>query len=736
MLSVDLATSAQKFVQFGDMAAYNRYWQVAKGPRWEGVITDIKALGLTEQETNWLDESHHLAVVVEKTQEISMLLAVWSFGLNPHMFPDVEHVQWDADAEPDMDEQKLNFPTRAYWYSSRANDMKLSPDQQRVLGRSLLYDVKFDWDMDHVRQNVDQLTKSIDKRATVNTNDMQKLLDVMAYAVIGSTALFIFVSVGMVTFLMSKVLNLRAASMTEDEILSEHTNQRKFSIAILLGLFSMVGVFAFAILHIAFCGVYPSEVSLSADREWLLTRALYYGEAVTWHHDTVSEPDRVHLEADLQLLKLKRQQLYFKADTSDGHRHYIGDGTLQSRTTFEAGGVNEIMHAWIQKLTPLTRRRDVPSTTEELSNLHYMWCTYKDLFQKLEDSRDEYVIEAEAFMKMGGIVEVIIVICVTIFIIFEYLVLVTPTIDAVVKAEESTKALLTLIPGHVLATVPAIKNYMETGTIVMGDDTNKKNLEETDQLLAFILPPSICERLKAGENPIAEYCKGVTIMFTHLVGFTKMVSMLPARELVGLLNSVFTAYDKLVESKALEKIKTVGDAYMMAGNLLKKKSDCGAKAVVECGLEFLEILQSLNAGRASEFQLQQTTGVNTGNVVAGVLGYTSVAFDIWGDAVNIASRMESTGDAAAVQVSPSTWEYVKPYYEATEHSVFVKGKGQMPAYRIYQPGFLVSSKASFVRNKELDFDQRSLDSNHGVNEPDRPPKANTSDISIDDIPMA
>uniref|UniRef100_A0A7S1IRM5 Guanylate cyclase domain-containing protein n=1 Tax=Eutreptiella gymnastica TaxID=73025 RepID=A0A7S1IRM5_9EUGL len=728
MLSVDLATSAQKFVQFGDMAAYNRYWQVAKGPRWEGVITDIKALGLTEQETNWLDESHHLAVVVEKTQEISMLLAVWSFGLNPHMFPDVEHVQWDADAEPDMDEQKLNFPTRAYWYSSRANDMKLSPDQQRVLGRSLLYDVKFDWDMDHVRQNVDQLTKSIDKRATVNTNDMQKLLDVMAYAVIGSTALFIFVSVGMVTFLMSKVLNLRAASMTEDEILSEHTNQRKFSIAILLGLFSMVGVFAFAILHIAFCGVYPSEVSLSADREWLLTRALYYGEAVTWHHDTVSEPDRVHLEADLQLLKLKRQQLYFKADTSDGHRHYIGDGTLQSRTTFEAGGVNEIMHAWIQKLTPLTRRRDVPSTTEELSNLHYMWCTYKDLFQKLEDSRDEYVIEAEAFMKMGGIVEVIIVICVTIFIIFEYLVLVTPTIDAVVKAEESTKALLTLIPGHVLATVPAIKNYMETGTIVMGDDTNKKNLEETDQLLAFILPPSICERLKAGENPIAEYCKGVTIMFTHLVGFTKMVSMLPARELVGLLNSVFTAYDKLVESKELEKIKTVGDAYMMAANLLKKKAHCGAKAVVECGLEFLDILETLNTRQAAEFQLQQTTGVNTGNVVAGVLGYTSVAFDIWGDAVNIASRMESTGDASAVQVSPSTWEIVKPYYEATEHSVFVKGKGQMPSYRIYHGGIAGKHKDAFAKNKELDFDQRSLESNH-LNEDD------TSDISIDDIPL-
>ena len=92
-----------------------------------------------------------------------------------------------------------------------------------------------------------------------------------------------------------------------------------------------------------------------------------------------------------------------------------------------------------------------------------------------------------------------------------------------------------------------------------------------------------------------------------------------------------------------------GDGYMMAGNLLKKMKN-GARAVVECGLEMLEVLKEINASHGSRLSLEQTTGVNTGNVVAGVLGYTTVAFDIWGDAVNCASRMESNSIPSVVQV--------------------------------------------------------------------------------------
>jgi len=714
VLAKKVNSHAQKFVQFGDTAAYTEYWKILIGPRWNGVIEDLRALDLTSEESKYLDQAHHSMLVVKHTQNIAMLLAIWSFGLNPHMYPNVMNHEWNADAEPDIEEQRLQFPTRRHWYTSRLNDLKGGLQEKQILARSLLYDTKFKWDMDHVRMYMAQMTDSIDKRVVNDMNSMQRFLDVISYAVVGSTALFICVSVGMVTFLMSKVLNLRAASMSADEILTEHKNQRKFSLAITLAFVSMLTVFAFAIIHISYCASYPSEVQLAADREWLMLRGLYYGEAVTLHHDSVVEPNRVQLASNLELLKTKRQELYFNAPTRNGHLHYIGHGTPQAFATFEEGGINEIMRRWIHMLMPFTRKQDVPSLAGKVASLSSMWCSYADFFAKLVVSQQEYQVEAEDFMAIGGYLEIILITSALIFIAFEYLVLIRPTIDAVMQAEGSTKSLLTLIPRNVISTVPSIKHYIETGTLLVDGDVTKKNLEETDTLLSFILPPSICERLKAGENPIAEYCKGVTIMFTHLVGFTRLVAMLPARELVGLLNSVFCAYDKLVDSKDLEKIKTVGDAYMMAGNLLKKKSHCGAKAVVACGLEFLDILDNINAGRSAQLQLQQTTGVNTGNVVAGVLGYTSVAFDIWGDAVNVASRMESTGDASSVQVSPSTWELVRPYYEAVEHSVFVKGKGQMSSFRIYRTGHKLKSQQSTTtsENKKRDFDQRSLDSNH------------------------
>jgi class 3 adenylate cyclase len=199
------------------------------------------------------------------------------------------------------------------------------------------------------------------------------------------------------------------------------------------------------------------------------------------------------------------------------------------------------------------------------------------------------------------------------------------------------------------------------------------------------LPPSICTRLKAGENPIADMRHDVTVLFSHLHGFAVLTSILEPRALVGVLNTLFCAYDRLLESKGLEKIKTVGDAYMMGGNLLKQTPNA-ALLVVECGLEMLDILKEVNDQYNFDTPLQQSAGVNTGNVVAGVLGYTTVAFDIWGDAVNLASRMESTGHVGCVQVTPSTWALVKEHHRAQQANVTVKGKGAMIGYRIWPKG--------------------------------------------------
>ena len=224
------------------------------------------------------------------------------------------------------------------------------------------------------------------------------------------------------------------------------------------------------------------------------------------------------------------------------------------------------------------------------------------------------------------------------------------TTPQVIELEIETDSLLRRIPKHVAYAVPAIRAYLRTGTLPSSALEDKKALQETDTMLATMLPPSIAARLKAGENPIAELCRDVTVLFTHLVGFTHLTTVLGPRELVGLLNAVFCEFDKMVAARGLEKIKTVGDGYMMAGNLLKKTPH-GARAVVECGLAMLKVLEEINGRHGAACALEQTTGVNTGHVVAGVLGYTTVAFDIWGDAVNCASRMESNSVPSVVQVA-------------------------------------------------------------------------------------
>ena len=116
-----------------------------------------------------------------------------------------------------------------------------------------------------------------------------------------------------------------------------------------------------------------------------------------------------------------------------------------------------------------------------------------------------------------------------------------------VELDIETDSLLRRIPKHVAYSVPAIRSYLLTGVVSISAFEDKKALQETDSMLATMLPPSIAARLKAGENPIAETCRDVTILFSHMVGFTQLTTVLGPRELVGLLNSVFCAYDTMVE---------------------------------------------------------------------------------------------------------------------------------------------------------------------------------------------
>jgi len=210
--------------------------------------------------------------------------------------------------------------------------------------------------------------------------------------------------------------------------------------------------------------------------------------------------------------------------------------------------------------------------------------------------------------------------------------------------------------------------------------------EKSDKLLLNILPESIAHQLKEGESSIADGFAEATILFADLVNFTQLSQKLPPSELVALLNEIFSRFDRLTEKHGLEKIKTIGDAYMVVGGLPNPRPD-HAEAIADMALDMqTELLMfCLEKGHQCEIRI----GINTGPVIAGVIGTKKFIYDLWGDTVNVASRMESHGIEGEIQVTASTYKRLKHSFMLKRRgTIDVKGKGEMETY------FLIGRKKS------------------------------------------
>jgi adenylate cyclase len=202
--------------------------------------------------------------------------------------------------------------------------------------------------------------------------------------------------------------------------------------------------------------------------------------------------------------------------------------------------------------------------------------------------------------------------------------------------------------------------------------------ERSEQLLLNILPAPIVARLKGGEPVIADHLSNVTILFSDFVGFTELSARLPAQELVGALGRVFSAFDALALRLGVEKIKTIGDAYMVACGLFGPRDD-HARAVADMALAMTDTLQTMNASLPSPLEIR--IGINSGEVVAGVIGAHKFIYDIWGDAVNIASRLESNSLPGRIHVSRSTYENIsKDFLFEPRGPIFLKGRGEIETF--------------------------------------------------------
>ena len=209
-----------------------------------------------------------------------------------------------------------------------------------------------------------------------------------------------------------------------------------------------------------------------------------------------------------------------------------------------------------------------------------------------------------------------------------------------------------------------------------------KRIEEeqakAERLLLNILPMAIAERLKDGEQGIADSFPEVTVLFGDLVGFTSLSVQIPPAEMVKLLNEVFSAFDRLAGLHGLEKIKTIGDAYMAVSGLPKPRPD-HAETAAAMALEMQDEIGLFNERYGTSLQMR--IGLNTGPVIAGIIGTKKFIYDLWGDTVNTASRMESHGKPGQIQVTQATYEKIQALFRLEHRGLIdVKGKGPMEAY--------------------------------------------------------
>jgi adenylate cyclase len=206
----------------------------------------------------------------------------------------------------------------------------------------------------------------------------------------------------------------------------------------------------------------------------------------------------------------------------------------------------------------------------------------------------------------------------------------------------------------------------------------ERERQKSENLLLNILPRSIAQRLKEDQSVIADYFHSTTVLFTDIVGFTKLSENLTPAELVQFLNQIFSSFDNLVEKYQLEKIKTVGDAYMVAGGFPEPRLD-HAEAIADLALEMRESLGRFHTGKNQTVCMR--TGIHTGPAVAGVIGTKKFIYDVWGDTVNTASRMESHGIGGQIQVSHTTYRVLKDKYILKKRGMIeIKGKGRMMTY--------------------------------------------------------
>jgi class 3 adenylate cyclase len=254
---------------------------------------------------------------------------------------------------------------------------------------------------------------------------------------------------------------------------------------------------------------------------------------------------------------------------------------------------------------------------------------------------------------------------------------ISPLAYALSPLSEDTRTPLTLL-GDAVSNAAMFAAVLVLGEAVRRGRALQLEQERSERLLLNVLPAPIAARLKAGEAVIADAFPEVTVLFADIVDFTRRSRHSSPAQVVAALNELFSAFDRLAQRQGLEKIKTIGDAYMVAGGLPTPRPD-HAEAIAEMALAMRE--EVARRTDPSGQPLAVRIGIDTGPVEAGVIGTSKFSYDLWGDTVNTASRMESHGTAGCIQVTERTYQRLRDGYRFQRRGpIQVRGMGEMVTY--------------------------------------------------------
>lgn len=238
-----------------------------------------------------------------------------------------------------------------------------------------------------------------------------------------------------------------------------------------------------------------------------------------------------------------------------------------------------------------------------------------------------------------------------------------------------------LLEGVVFVSIVSVLGLIASGIQRNQQDKIDLEREKSDKLLKNILPDSIAEELKQNDKVIPRNYDEATILFADIVGFTSYSTTVDAMELVDLLNDVFSGIDDVVARYKLEKIKTIGDAYMIAGGIpVKSKTHC--RDAAQAAGDIIRLVEKLSREKGIDLQIR--IGIDSGPVVAGVIGTNKFIYDVWGDTVNLASRLESSGIPGKIHISRSVAEKLHPEFQIFKRGeIEIKGRGKMMTYILH-----------------------------------------------------